>query len=203
MRKTLRSFLCLALLCSGQAVADQTGTPKLGDADFPMPSPSKRHNEKVAAVKSGNYDLVLIGDSIIHSVGELGGKYQPTKAVWKKHFAPRNALNLGHNGYRTGQILWNLKNGELDFARSPKVAMILIGTNNSDDRHFKKVHSAEEIFAGTKAIVEVIKDRHPTTKVLVLRIFPRGGDGEKGVSPPAFKSSQQCIDTCRRAGELT
>lgn len=203
MQKTLRSFLCLALLCSGQAVADQAATPKLGDADFPKPSPSKRHNEKVAAVKRGNYDLVLIGDSITHSVGELGGKYQPMEAVWKKHFAPRNAINLGYNGYRTEQILWNLKNGELDFARSPKVAMILIGTNNSDDRHFKKVHSAEEIFAGTKAIVELIKDRHPTTKILVLRIFPRGGDGEKGMSPPAFNSSQQCIDTCRRAGELT
>ena len=81
--------------------------------------------------------------------------------------------------------------------------MILIGTNNSDDRHFKTVHTAKEIFAGTKAIVELIKQRHPTTKILLLRIFPRGGDAEKGVSPPAFNSSQQCIETCREAGELT
>jgi len=26
---------------------------------------------------------------------------------------------------------------------------------------------------------------------------------EKGVSPPIFKSSAKCIETCRRAGELT
>jgi len=39
--------------------------------------------------------------------------------------------------------------------------------------------------------------------VLVLRIFPRGGDAEKSVSPPAFNSSLRCIETCRRAGELT
>ena len=203
LQTTLPSILCFTLFAAGQVAADQGAAPKLGDADFPKPSPSKRHDAKVAAVNSGDYDLVLIGDSITHSVGELGGKYQPTKKVWNKHFAPRKAINLGYNGYRTEQILWNLKNGELDFKRSPKVAMILIGTNNSDDRNFKKVHSAEEIFAGTKAIVDLIKERHPTTKILVLRIFPRGGDSEKGVSPPVFKSSQQCIDICNRAGELT
>ncbi len=177
--------------------------PKPGDADFPTPSPSQRHTEKVAAVKAAHYDLVLIGDSITHSIGELDGKYEPLKEVWERHYAPRRAINLGHNGYRTEQILWNLQDGELDFASSPKVVMLLIGTNNSDDRHFSRVHTAEEIFAGTKAIVELIRQRHPTTKILVLRIFPRGGDGEKGVSPPAFNSSAQCIETCFRAGELT
>lgn len=176
---------------------------RIGDADFPNPSPSARHDEKVAAVRSGRYDLVLIGDSITHTLGELGGKYEPLASVWQRHFAPRRAINLGHNGYRTEQILWNLENGELDFAESPKVAVVLIGTNNSDDRHFPKVHTAEEIYAGTRAIVECIRRRHPTTKILVLRIFPRGGDGETGVSPPAFNSSAHCRETCRRAGELT
>jgi lysophospholipase L1-like esterase len=178
-------------------------SPKPGDADFPTPAPSARHTEKVAAVRSGHYELVLIGDSITHTLGELGGKYEPLKEVWERHYAPRHAINLGHNGYRTEQILWNLQNGELDFVPSPKVVILLIGTNNSDDRHFKRVHTPEEIFAGTKAIVELIRQRHPTTRILVLRIFPRGGDNEKGLSPPAFNSSVQCIETCRRAGELT
>lgn len=177
--------------------------PQLGDPDFPKPTPSQRHDEKVAAVKNGDYDLVLIGDSITHTLGEYGGKYEPMKAVWEKYFAPRRAINLGYSGYRTEQILWNLQNGELEFGRSPKVAMLLIGTNNSDDRHFKTVHTAEEIYDGTKAIVETIRKRHPTTKILVLRVFPRGGDDEKGVSPPAFNSSAECIEICRRAGKLT
>jgi beta-glucosidase len=81
--------------------------------------------------------------------------------------------------------------------------MILIGTNNSDDRHFPKVHTPEEICAGTKAIVELVRKRHPQTKILLLRIFPRGGDNEQGISPPMFNSSAKCIETCRRAGELT
>jgi lysophospholipase L1-like esterase/acetyl esterase/lipase len=185
------------------AAAVASRVPKAGDADFPAPAPSARHDAKVAAIRTGHYDLVLIGDSITHTLGELGGKYEPLGAVWARHFAPRNAINLGHNGYRTEQILWNLENGELDFAESPKVVVLLIGTNNSDDRHFPHVHSAEEIFAGTRAIVDRIKRRHPTTRILVLRIFPRGGDAEKGVSPPAFNSSLGCIETCRRAGELT
>jgi lysophospholipase L1-like esterase len=198
MRLAFPVCLVLALAQSLSMAA-----PKPGDADYPAASPSARHTEKVAAVKSGNYDLVLIGDSITHTIGELGGKYEPLKAVWEKHFAPRRAINLGHNGYRTENILWNLLNGELDFPRSPKVAMILIGTNNSDDRHFARVHTPEEILAGTKAIVELIRRRHPTTKILVLRIFPRGGDSEKAVSLPAFNSSAKCIETCRRAGQLT
>lgn len=178
--------------------------PVPGDADYPARNGSPRHEEKVKAVKAGNYDLVLIGDSITHAVGDMNdGKYAPNQAVWKRHFEPRHALNLGMNGQRTQEILWNLQNGQLDFSKSPKVAMLLIGTNNSDDRHFKQTHTAEQIFAGTKAIVALIRQRHPDTKILVLRIFPRGGDAEKGVSPPAFNSSVKCIETCRRAGELT
>ncbi len=183
--------------------APPQASPKLGDTDFPRPSPSARHTQKVADVKAHAYDLVLIGDSITHTIGEFDGKYAPNKEIWDKHLRPLNAINLGYSGYRTEQILWNLLNGELEFPQSPKVAMLLIGTNNADDRHFETVHSAQEIYAGTKAIVNAIRNRHPTTKILVLRIFPRGSDREIGMSPPTFNSSTQCIETCRKAGQLS
>ncbi|MDG2487349.1 MAG: hypothetical protein P8M65_06555, partial [Roseibacillus sp.] len=35
--------------------------PELGDADFPRPSPSPRHDQKVKAARDGSYDLVLVG----------------------------------------------------------------------------------------------------------------------------------------------
>ena len=177
---------------------------KPGDADFPTKNVNPRHEEKVKAVQVGTFDLALIGDSITHTLGDMNdGKYAPNQAVWKRHFEPRRAINLGMNGQRTEEILWNLQNGQLEFTQSPKVMVLLIGTNNADDRHFARTHSPEEIFAGTRAIVELIRRRHPSSKILIVRIFPRGGDGEKGVSPPAFNSSAQCIETCRRAGELT
>ncbi len=175
-----------------------------GDADFPTREPSPRHEEKVAQVRSGHYDLVLVGDSITHTVGEMPGTiYEPLKAVWDRHFAPRHALNLGHNGFRTENILWNLMNGELDLVPSPKVVVLLIGTNNTDDRNFPRVHTPEQIAQGTKAIVDLIRRRHPATKVLVLRIFPRGGDGEVGNAARVFHGSPQCVATCREAGALT
>ena len=180
-----------------------TAEPMLGDANYPTRAATSRHEEKVKQVKSGNFDLVLIGDSIIHSIGELDGKYSPNKEVWNRFLKPLNAINLGMDGQRTENILWNLHNGQLEFTKSPKVVMLLIGTNNTDDRRFKHVHTAEQVFEGTKAIVELVRQRHPTTKILVLRIFPRGGDDQKGVSPPAFNSSPQCIKTAHRAGELT
>ncbi len=198
----IRIFTALLILASSVSPFSET-KPKPGDANFPSPTPNARHNAKVLAVKNKHYDLVLIGDSITHTIGELGGKYKPFKSVWEKYYAPHNAINLGYNGYRTEQILWNLQNGELDFKASPKVAMILIGTNNSDDRNYKKTHTAKEIFLGTKAIVELIKTRHPATKILVLRLFPRGGDNQKGISAPDFNSSRKCIETCQKAGEMT
>ncbi len=200
---TSACYLFINALVLGAEIKNNDRTPQLGDADFPRPSPSARHDQKVKEVRSKNYDVVMVGDSITHTLGELGGKYEPMKKVWNKHFLPLNTINLGYNGYRTEQILWNLQNGELEFKKSPKVFILLIGTNNTDDRHFKKVHNAEEIFTGTKAIVTTIQKRHPKTKILVLRIFPRGGDDEKGISPPAFNSSPKCIETCRQAGELT
>lgn len=180
--------------------------PQLGDADFPKPSPSARHDELVAKVKSGTYDLALIGDSITHTLDagfNVGSPYAPLTAVWNKYLLPHKAINLGHNGYRTEEILWCLQNGELDFTTSPKLFQILIGTNNADDRSFPTAHTAKQILAGTKAIVDLIRQRHPTSKILILRIFPRGGDAAQPTAGWSFRSSVQCIDTCRQAGELT
>ena len=175
-------------------------------ADAPAPAPQagmeKRHAEKVAAAAAAKYDLLMIGDSITHTVGEYGGKYKPLEAVWREYFASRKALNLGFSGARTENILWNLQNGELE-GQNPKLAVLLIGTNDSDDRRFKTVHTPEEICAGTKAIVDTILAKCPDTKVLILRVFPRGGDAEKGVGQGVFHSSPACIETALRAGELT
>ena len=196
--------LVAAMLLVSCASAPRTPAPVTGDANYPTHEASPRHAQKVAEVKSGRYNLVLIGDSITHTVGEMPGTiYEPLKAVWDRHYAPRHAINLGHNGFRTENILWNLLNGELEFSPSPKVAVLLIGTNNTDDRNFRRVHSAEQVADGTKAIVDLIRKRHPKTKVLILRIFPRGGDGERGVAARVFHGSKQCVETCREAGALT
>ena len=191
-RKTvLATLLVIALMGMVSVRADNPSV-----VPVPQGGMQKRHAQKVAAVAKGKFDLLMIGDSITHTVGEYGGKYTPLKAVWDYHYAPRHALNLGYSGARTKNILWNLQHGELE-GQSPKAAVLLIGTNDAD------IHTPEQIAEGTKAIVETIKERCPTTKILILRIFPRGGDSEKGVGTGVFHASVKCLETVRRAGELT
>lgn len=176
----------------------------MGDADFPKENRASRHLEKVNQVKAGKYDLVFIGDSITHTLGDMPGTiYEPLKEVWDRHFAAWRAINLGHNGFRTEEILWNLMNEELEFNPSPKVVVLLIGTNNTDDRNFSHVHTSQHVAEGTGAIVSLIRQKHPSTKILILRIFPRGGDAQQGFAARVFHASPQCIETCRDAGLLT
>ena len=177
--------------------------PQPGDADFPAPSPCERHTEKVAAIKSGSYDLFVIGNSIIQTLGDEEGEFAPLREVWNRHFAPRNAINLGYSGYRTENILWNLMNGELDQKSSPKAAILLIGTNNLDDQHYKKVHTAEEVFNGTKAIVNLIRTRHPKTKILIMRIFVCGGPGDETYYHRKYNRSAECLEAVYKAGQMT
>ena len=164
---------------------------------------SLRHTKKVKEVKTGTYDIVLVGNSLIHTLGEYGGRFKTIKTVWLKHFQKRKALNLGYSGYRTENIIWNLQNGELEFNKAPKVFVLLIGTNNMDDRRFKHVHTPDQVFQGTSLILDLIKKRCPNSKIILMRLFPRGGDDEKGIGKTVFHSSKKCIENTIQAGLLT
>jgi len=125
-----------------------------------------RHEEKLAAIKKQDkVDLLMIGDSITHG-WESGGR-----TVWDKYYAPRNAFNLGFSGDRTENVLWRLQHGAVD-GIAPKLAILMIGTNNAGHRQDK----AEDTAAGVKAIVDELRTRLPQMKILVLAIFPRGKD---------------------------
>ena len=123
-----------------------------------------RHKAMNDRVKQGNVDLIFIGDSITHGWEGKGGK-----EVWDKFYGKRNAVNLGIGGDRTQHVLWRLDNGNIE-GISPKLAVIMIGTNNSSQ------NTPEDIAAGIKAIVQKLRAKLPQTKVLVLGIFPRGAD---------------------------
>ena len=127
----------------------------------------KRHAEKVEAIRQHKYDLMMIGDSITHNFDR-----PQFRTIWDQFFGPRNAIDLGYSGGRTENILWNLAHGELD-GQSPKVAVLLIGTNNSDDANYRVVNTPKQIAEGTAAIVKLIQEKSPATKILLLRIFPR------------------------------
>lgn len=123
----------------------------------------KRHEQKVAAAKGAECDLLFIGDSITHGWENHG------KKVWAEYYAPRKPFNIGFSGDRTQHVLWRFDNGELaDF--KPKVAVIMIGTNNTGHT----MQKAEETAEGIKTIITKLHKHSPETKVLLLAIFPRG-----------------------------
>jgi lysophospholipase L1-like esterase len=124
----------------------------------------QRHNSFNERVKQGNVDLLLIGDSITQ-----GWEGDGAKDVWEKHYTPRNAVNLGIGGDRTQHVLWRLDHGNIE-GISPKLAVLMIGTNNSGD------NTSQEIADGITAIVRKLRTSLPETKVLILAIFPRGAD---------------------------
>ena len=121
----------------------------------------KRHESFNARVAKGNTDLIFIGDSITQGWEGRG------KNVWKEFYGERNAVNLGIGGDRTQHVLWRLDNGNIK-GIAPKLAVIMIGTNNSGS------NTSEEIFDGNKAIVNKLRKALPEMNILILAVFPRG-----------------------------
>ncbi len=125
----------------------------------------QRHNSRCALVRERKPALIFIGDSITH--------FMEGKDVWKKYYEPRNVVNLGFGWDMTENVLWRLQQGELD-GYSPKVAVVMIGTNNRDS------NSSADIATGIRAICTEIHQRTPATKILLLGIFPRGEKPDAG-----------------------
>ena len=121
---------------------------------------AERLHEKNDLAKKDKYQLIFIGDSITHGWEGDG------KDVWTKYYAPRKALNLGFGGDRTQHVLWRLQNGNF-VGQEPKLCVLMIGTNNY------RADPSSEIADGIGAIVDEIRKRSPTSKVLILAIFPR------------------------------
>ncbi len=89
-----------------------------------------RHEAKLREARSKPVDLLLLGDSITENY-ELTGPdpLHDYRGVWQRFYANRNALNLGFSGDGTQNLLWRILNGEIN-GLAPKVAVVLIGTND-------------------------------------------------------------------------
>lgn len=164
----------LALFMMPAAHARQVAAPPAkpaapvvtNDTVTPVPRDDKwmkRHELINSRAVPGEVDVIFLGDSI--TAGWEGGG----KAAWGKYFAHRKPMNAGIGGDRTQHVLWRLDNGNIR-GITPKVAVLMIGTNNSQQ------NTPEQIAAGIKEIVAKLREKLPQTKVLLLGIFPRGAD---------------------------
>lgn len=120
----------------------------------------EKRNEIVEG--GGEYDIVMVGDSITHRWEREGGEGRALFAEIKKTY---KVLNLGIGGDRTQHVLWRLQNGDLE-GYTAKMFTVMIGTNNGGC-------NPSGIAAGVKAIVELIRAKHPESKIVLMPIFPR------------------------------
>ncbi len=109
-------------------------------------------------------EWLFVGDSITENWLEAG------EETWRLHFAAR-AINVGVAGDRTENILWRLQNGHLP-EKCGKIGWIvmLAGTNNLTDGD-----SPADVARGIGSIVNLLLERCPSARILLMGVFPRSG----------------------------
>jgi len=148
----------------GSAHAAEAKTIRIQSANDPTkPVPGgvrwfgRQHAEYVEQTKNKKFDLCFLGDSITDGW---------PRDMFNKYYGKYNPVNFGIGGDRTENVLWRLKNGEL-LGTSPKVIVLLIGTNNSG------MNTAEEMAVGIAFVVKVLRAGCPKSKILLLGVFPK------------------------------
>lgn len=178
--------LLFSLLCGAVGAAEPLG------ADAPLPSYDKhwfdKHNYLAGLVlhssREAPLDIYFLGDSITEFWPILG------KNVWQKEFGKMRVLNCGVAGDTTQNILYRITHGEFDRI-APKVVVVLAGINNLG---LKADLSPNELARGVRRIVAIVRAKSPTSKVLVLSIFPS--------SEPADPIRRRIVDTNKRLALL-
>ena len=124
----------------------------------------KLHEQCVARAKEGNIDILFLGDSITEGMN----RKLMHKIIGEK------AENFGVGGDRTQNLIWRLRNGELDIKGStPRAIVVLIGTNNTVSWGDNKSNTSPEIVLGVKEVLKEIRERQANAKILLLGLLPR------------------------------
>jgi len=158
MRMMLLAFTAVLAL-----QAENPAEPFARSKEYPWMSVSTwkgMHEAMVKRAKEGGIDLRFLGDSITQGWG--------SNAVWEKYYGAEKAVNFGIGGDTTQNVLWRIMNGELE-GLSPKVVVLLIGTNNFG----LNGDSVDGVAKGVAAVVQTLRKKMPKTRVLLLGVFPR------------------------------
>ena len=138
-------------------------------AIVPVPRTDWAHQPSGTRARNAPRKLPAIMTSNLSATPSPQGWEGAGKNVWQDFYGHRKVINFGVGGDRTQHVLWRFEQGQLDGIKA-KVAVVMIGTNNSNN----KDNTEAEILEGVTAIVQQIRARQPDTKIILLGIFPRG-----------------------------
>ncbi len=178
-------LLLLVVLLPGPAIPATAAPAAPNNAVVPVEKLEKdfydwhqRHARVLETLKQGPVDLVFIGDSITHMFGgEPRAKIRRGAEIWDRHYGNRNAVNLGFGWDRTQNVLWRLQHGELD-GIAPRVAVLLIGTNNLTGTRNARTNTPAEIAEGIAKICRTIRAKVPGCHVVLMGVLPRRSGGK-------------------------
>lgn len=176
----LASFVVAPTYASAAPEDASAPIPKTGDDTF-----IHKHESFLARAQSGPIGVLFLGDSITEG-------WAMAPYIWEHYFGRYQPANFGISGDRTQHVLWRIEHGELD-GISPKVVVLLLGTNNSGE------NTGEQIAAADKKIVNLIRKKLPAAKILLLAIFPRGPRIDKNGLPEPWAERMAAIDTANAA----
>ncbi|HWA24235.1 MAG TPA: GDSL-type esterase/lipase family protein [Lacunisphaera sp.] len=142
---------------AGPVVDASAAIPKTGPGGASF---LQKHEKFLARGKEGPIGVLFLGDSITEG-------WTKAPHIWEHYYAKYQPANFGIGGDQTQHVVWRIENGELK-GITPKVVVLMLGTNNTG------LHTGQQIAAADKKIVEMIREKIPGTKVLLLAIFPRG-----------------------------
>jgi lysophospholipase L1-like esterase len=128
------------------------------------------HEQLLAKTKQGTIDVYFEGDSITRRWGATD--YPKYLAHWKKNFHGWNAANFAWGGDNTHNILWRLRNGELDGVQ-PKVVVLQAGTNNLPWSGPANEATIADIVTGIQAILCEFQNRVPDATIILTGLFAR------------------------------
>lgn len=159
--KSFNLVLMAILMMAGAVRASELSTK-------PSPKVNQRIQQRFAAAQSNEYTYVFMGDSITHFWENKG------KQSYNKYFGDKKILNVATSADRTEHTIWVIDNVNWKKVNA-KVAMLMIGTNNTGHRGIDQ-ETPEDTYEGIKKILDQMKEKTPDTKILLLAIFPRGAN---------------------------
>lgn len=162
----LIAALSITVIAVGWSLPAVAADPSIGATKHGNPAFFEKHAAFLKRANEGPVGVVFIGDSITQGWGKF-------PEIWEKAWGKYKPANFGIGGDRTQHVIWRIEEGELDKI-SPKVAVLMIGTNNTMD------DSAKDIAKANRKIVSMIQDKLPNTKILLLAVFPRGPRSMRG-----------------------
>jgi beta-glucosidase len=157
-----------AALAAGACPSVPPGQPPPLDAiAMPKPDPDwqarvTQLNQQIASTDLRAVNMAFLGDSITEGWLPL---------LFQQFYGHRAAMNFGVRGDTTASMLWRLERLPLGSTLRPRLVVMLIGTND-----LWAGANPASVAIGIASVVQEIRDRSPTSHILLLGLLPRGPD---------------------------